>query len=78
VLFNKEDTDTPEIDRIRPINILPTITKLLEGAIMHNLGILTKTSMFSRYQRGFLKNKSSLNNIYEVLEASRKLQLPDT
>jgi hypothetical protein len=42
VLFSKEDTDIPEIDRIRPINVFPTITKLLEGAIMHNLGILTK------------------------------------
>ena len=37
VLISKTNQEYPEINYTRPINILPTITKMFESSIVHNL-----------------------------------------
>jgi hypothetical protein len=57
VLFSKDNTEYPDIEKIRPISILPAITKLFESSIHHNLQKITNSSLFCRNQRGFTKGR---------------------
>ena len=69
VLISKDDSKYPTIDKIRPISILPAITKIFESSIKHHLeAIMNKDEIFDDYQRGFRKQRSTLENISEVLD----------
>ena len=73
-LISKDGTEYPEIDNIRPISVLPTITKIFELSILNHLEEATASQIFSNSQRGFLKGKSTLNNIKDVLQMFNELQ----
>ena len=75
ILIIKDGTDHPSIDKTRPINILPSITKMLEISILHNLENLTKLKNFNENQRSFIKSKSTHHNINDVFTTVRWLQL---
>ena len=69
VLISKDDSKYPTIDKTRPISILPAITKIFESSIKHHLeAIMNKDEIFDDYQRGFRKQRSTLENISEVLD----------
>ena len=74
ILISKDGTEYPEIDKIRPTSILPTITKIFELSILKFLEEATLKSMFWNDQRGFLKGLSTLNNINDVLQTFWDLQ----
>ena len=74
ILISKDGTEYPEIDKIRPISILPTITKIFELSILKFLEETTLRPMFWNDQRGFLKGRSTLNNINDVLQTFWDLQ----
>ena len=74
VLFSKDDSETPPVNKTRPISILPTITKILETSIMYNLEKVTKGPMFWKWQRGFIKGKSTLDNIKDVIQCAKEQQ----
>ena len=46
ILISKEDTEYLSIEKTRPISILPTITKIVELAIIHHLEAATKLPIF--------------------------------
>ena len=68
ILISKENNDCPSINNIRPITILPTITKFFECTIQHNLEKIAKGVEFIKTQSGFTKGKSTLDNIGDVLK----------
>ena len=55
VLISKDNTKFPTIDKTRPINILPAITKLFELSLLNKIYKLTESRNFNRNQRGFIK-----------------------
>ena len=57
VLFSKEDNENPEINKTRPISILPSITKAFEYSIAHNFEKTVPQPYFDPAQRGFSKGK---------------------
>ena len=75
VLISKDDTETPPIHKTRPISILPTITKIFESSIIHNLEKITQSPVFSKNQRGFMKGKSTLDNIEDIIRLAKNLQM---
>ena len=48
--------------------MLPSITKLSELSILHNLETATKSPIFNKNQRGFMKNCSTIINIIDLME----------
>ena len=74
VLFSKSDNNTPTVDNIRPISVLPAITKLFELSILHNLEKATESPIFNRNQRGFMKNSSTITNINDLMEKGFELR----
>ena len=78
VLISKNKSDTPEINDTIPISVLPTITKIFETSILHNLERITASISFSKNQRGFTKGKTTLDNIKEVIEIAKKLRVNKT
>ena len=73
VLFSKSNNNTPCIENIRPISVLPSITKLFELSILHNLETATKSPIFNKNQRGFMKNCSTITNIIDLMENGYEL-----
>ena len=71
VLISKEDTEYPEIENTRPISVLPTITKIFELSILHYLEEAVKSPIFWNNQRGFMKGKSTANNIYDLFQIAQ-------
>ena len=67
VLFSKEDNENQEINKTRPISILPSITKAFEYSIAHNFEKKVQQPYFDPAQRGFSKGKSTLHNINDLL-----------
>ena len=67
ILISKDGTEYPKLDKIRPINILPTITKVFELSILHFLEQATILLIFWKDQNGFLKDRSTLNNKNDVI-----------
>ena len=67
----RENKDYPSLENIRPITILPAVVKFFENTILHNLEKITNSNEFSNYQRGFTKNKSTLDNIKDILTEAR-------
>ena len=74
ILFSKTNQEYTDIKSIRPISILPYITKLFEVSIIHNLENATKSILFNKRQRGFIKGSSTIHNIQDVLAAAKSLQ----
>ena len=74
ILISKEDTKYPSIEKTRPISILPTITKIFELAIIHNLEAATKSPIFWKNQRGLLEEKSTFNNICDLLSLDKNIK----
>ena len=74
ILISKDGAEYPKIGQIRPISILPTITKIFELSILHFLEQATLSPKFWNDQRGFLKGRSTFNNINDVLKTFRDLQ----
>ena len=74
ILISKEDTEYPSIEKTRPISILPTITKIFELSIIHHLEVATKSPIFWKNQRGFLKEKSTINNICDLLSLGKNIK----
>ena len=75
ILISKDDTETPVIEKTRPISILPSITKIFEYSILHNLEKITQSPIFSKNQRGFTKGKSTLDNIRDIIQYAKELQI---
>ena len=57
ILFCKDGSNTPTIDKIRPIGVLTAITKLFELSIINKLKKWIKSPNFNKQQRGFIKGK---------------------
>ena len=74
ILVSKEKTEYPKFENIRPISVLPTITKVFELSILHHLENATQSIKFCKTQRGFLKGRSTLDNIHDLLNLSKNLQ----
>ena len=74
ILLSKEDNEAPPVHKTRPISISPTITKIFETSIMQNFEKVLQSHIFSRCQRGFMKGKSTLQNIEDILDYARNLQ----
>ena len=74
LLISKTKDEYPEINNTRPISILPTITKMFEASILHNLEKVVNSSLFNRWQRGFIKGESTLHNIQDILSIAGKLK----
>ena len=74
ILISKENTENPKIENTRPISVLPSLTKLFETSILHNLERFTTSANFSKNQRGFTKGKCTLDNIKDILTLSRTLR----
>ena len=74
VLFSKDGTNYPSIDKIRPISILPSINKMLEISILHHLEAAIENPKFNKKQRGFVTEKLTAHNIYDLFSICRKLQ----
>ena len=74
ILLSKEDNEAPPVHKIRPFSILPTITKIFETFFVYNLEKVTQSPIFSRCQRGFMKGKSALQNIEDILDHAKNLQ----
>ena len=74
ILVSKEKTEYPKIEYIRPIGVLPTITKVFELSIQHHLENATQSIKFCKTQRDFLKGRLTLNNIHGLLNLLRNLQ----
>ena len=68
ILLSKNNTDCPEITRVRPISILPVVTKLFELSILDILVKATDSENFMKTQRGFMKGHSTLDNIKDLLD----------
>ena len=75
ILLSKNYQEYTDINNIRPISVLPTITKLFETSIIHNLEKVTDSIIFNKNQRGFCKGKSTLNNIHDLMNAAKELQM---
>ena len=74
ILISKESTDCPTLSNIRPITLLPAVIKYFENTIIHNLEKITNSKDFSKWQRGFMKYKSTLNNISDIIKEASKLK----
>jgi hypothetical protein len=74
ILLSKERSEFPTIDRTRPISVLPAIIKLFESSVLHNFEKATSLPVFSKSQMGFMKGRSTLHNINELLMECEKLQ----
>ena len=74
VLFSKDGTNYPSIDKIRPKSILPSITKMLEISILHHLEATIENLKFNKKQRGFITEKSTAHNIYDLFSICIKLK----
>ena len=74
ILLSKTNQEYTDIKSIRPISILPSITKLFEVSIIHNLENATNSILFNKKQRGFMKGSSTIHNIQDVLAAAKSLQ----
>ena len=62
--------------REQPSDIyIPSITKIFEYSILHNLEKITLSSIFSKNQRGFTKGKSTLDNIRDIIQYAKELQI---
>ena len=77
ILISKDDTETPVIEKTRPISILPSITKIFEYSILHNLEKITQSPIFSKNQRGFTKGKSTLDNIRDIIQFAKNYRYKD-
>ena len=75
ILISKTSNEYPEVKNTRPISILPSITKMFETSIMHNLEKVTNSPLFNKSQRGFIKGKSTMHNIQSLLSIAGKLQV---
>ena len=74
VLISKDGSDHPPIGKIRPISVLPSITKMFELSILHHLEQATLNPKFNRNQRGFIKEKSTIHNINDLFSIWREIQ----
>ena len=74
ILISKDKTNSPNIESTRPITLLLTIIKLFENSIVHNLKEIIISDKFNKNQRGFIKGKSTLDNIRDVLNLARILK----
>jgi hypothetical protein len=75
ILISKTKSEYPSINQIRPITILPAITKLFELSILHFLEKATQLPIFCTSQRGFTKGKSTAHNIHDLMSTCKELQL---
>ena len=68
ILLNKEKNNHPLIENTRPITILPSITKMLELSIIHNLEKwIYEDKLIIWNQRGLMKGLGTKINIMEVI-----------
>ena len=68
ILLNKEKNNHPLIENTRPITIIPSITKMFELSIIHNLEKwIYEDKLISWNQRGFVKGLGTQINIMEVI-----------
>ena len=74
ILLSKDGSEFQTINKIKPINFLPSITKVFELSIINEINIVTDHKYFSTQQRGFIKNKSTVNNIDDLLKFGLKIQ----
>ena len=59
--------DELEVNQIRPIALLSVVSKILEKLILTKLEkIIYKNNILSKNQTGFIRNKSTLNNIIKT------------
>ena len=64
ILINKNGSRHPKIDKTRPINVLPAITKIFELSIRHYIETtMQDEKIFDDHQRGVRKQHSTLENI---------------
>ena len=59
ILLSKDKSDSPTIENIRPITILPAITKLFESSILYNLENITKSILFYKISVALLKERAN-------------------
>ena len=74
LMISKDKSDSPTIDKTRPISILPAITKFFESSILHTLVNWTQRDKFCNNQRGFTKGKSTLDNIKDVISLATSIK----
>ena len=74
ILISKDETNTPTIDKVRPIGVLPAITKLFELSIINKLKKVFISPKFNNQQRGFMEGKSTRDNINDLLKFGRDIQ----
>ena len=55
ILISKTSDEYPEVKNTRPISILPSITKMFETSIMHNLEKVTNSPLFKKAKEVLLK-----------------------
>ena len=72
LLIIKDGTDHHSVDKISPISVLLSITKMLEISILYNLKSLTKSQNFNENQRESIK--STHYNINDVFTIVKRLQ----
>ena len=75
ILLSKDGTNQPDIEKTRPIRILPVITKVFELWILNKLIKVTESAEFNKQQRGFIKGSSTSNNINDLLQFGRGMQI---
>ena len=73
-LISKESIDCPTLSNIRPITVLYAVIKYFENTIIHNLEKTTNSKDLSKWQLGFMKFKSTLNNISDIIKEASKLK----
>ena len=71
ILLSKDGTNQPDIEKTRPISILPAITKIFELWILNKLIKVTESAELNKQQRGFIKGSSTSNNIDDLLQFGR-------
>ena len=71
ILISKDKLETPTIENIRPITILPSIAKFFEQTILYNLERIAASDQLCKNQSGFTKGKSTWDNIAEVLSIAK-------
>ena len=75
ILISKDKSDSPTIERTRPILILPAITKFFEYSSLHIFENIVQSNKFCKNQRGFTKEKSTLDNIKDVMSLAMNIKV---
>ena len=63
----KVPTNKVKIDKFRPISLLPVVGKIMEKIVNKRLTeVAEKRKWLPKFQKGFRRNKSTLNNLIEL------------